>query len=274
MIETLRTIINKLDESFNEKDLLKYDLTFESGYNTFGYSILDIEKNKFIGLGFYRNSISGVMNSLPWLTGHFHSVKGIVANSRFTLIPEALYLENEKENYFNFVHERDSGEVVHSDRLQHLGVYSVYGVPAHFSKEIDKFFSQAILRHISSVLISNIWMNVKNMSGRKAFLNLRDAQFDLLVFEGNQLKYCNVFHYLTVEDIAYYVIFAFEQLSLNPEEVSLVLMGNGDRFSPVYDLLFRYIRNIEFASRNEGLNYSYLFNDIPEHAYFTLLNQT
>jgi hypothetical protein len=260
MIETLRTIINKLDESFNEKDLLKYDLTFESGYNTFGYSILDIEKNKFIGLGFYRNSISGVMNSLPWLTGHFHSVKGIVANSRFTLIPEALYLENEKENYFNFVHERDSGEVVHSDRLQHLGVYSVYGVPAHFSKEIDKFFSQAILRHISSVLISNIWMNVKNMSGRKAFLNLRDAQFDLLVFEGNQLKYCNVF--------------AFEQLSLNPEEVSLVLMGNGDRFSPVYDLLFRYIRNIEFASRNEGLNYSYLFNDIPEHAYFTLLNQT
>ena len=272
MTEDLHTIINKLDESFNEKELLKYDLTFESGDNTFGYSILDVTKNKFIGLGFYRNSISGVMNSLSWLNGPFHSVKGIIANSRFTLIPEALYLEDEKGNYFNFVHERDSGEVVFSDHLEHLGIYSVYSISAHCRKEIGLFFSQAILSHISTVLISNIWMSVKNMSGRKAFLNLRDAQFDLLVFDGNQLKYCNVFHYLTVEDIAYYLIFAFEQLNLNPEEVSLSLMGSVDKFSPVYDLLFRYIRNIEFVGRNEGLNYSYLFKDIPEHSYFTLLN--
>jgi hypothetical protein len=114
-------------------------------------------------------------------------------------------------------------------------------------------------------------MNVKNMTGRKVFLNLRDGQFDLLVFNGNQLVYCNGFHFRTPEDVAYYVIFVYEQLNLNPEETGLCLLGNVEKLSPVYDLLFRYIRLIEFMGRNEGFKYSYLFDEIPGHSYFSLL---
>jgi len=272
MTEALHPILNKTDESFDAKDLLKYDLTFETGDKTFGYSLLDVEKNKFIALGYFRNHLADVVNSLSWLGGQFHAVKGIIGNSRFTLIPEALFMENEKESYFNFLHEKEAGETVLSDRLRHLEIYTVYSISGHCRKEIDKVFPKATLCHISSVLIGNIWMNVKNMTGRKVFLNLREGQFDLLVFEGKQLKYCNAFHYLTPEDIAYYVIFVFEQLNLNPEETCLALLGNVDKFSPVYDLLFRYIRNIEFISRSEGFDYSYLFNDIPGHSYWTLLN--
>jgi len=272
MAETLRTILNKIDESFDVNDLPKYDLTFEIGDKTFGYSILDSEKNRFIALGFFRNHLTDVANALSWLGGEFHSVRGIIANSRFTLIPEALYLESEKESYFNFLHEREAGDSVCSDRLEHLGIYSVYSIPGHCRKELDKFLPKSALCHISGILITNIWMKVKNMAGRKAFLNLREGEFDLLVFEGKELKYCNVFHFHTPEDVGYYVIFVFEQLNLNPEEISLVLLGNVDKFSPVYDLLFRYIRNIEFLNRNERSDYSYLFNDIPGHQYYTLLN--
>jgi hypothetical protein len=272
MTEALHSILNKTDESFDAKDLRKYDLTFEIGEKTFGYSVLDIEKNKFIVLGYFRNHLADVANSFSWLGGQFHAVKGIIGNSRFTLIPEALFLESEKESYFNFLHEKESGEAVFSDRLGHLEIYTVYSIPAHIRKEINKVFPKVTLCHISSVLIGNIWMNVKNIAGRKVFLNLREGQFDLLVFEGKQLKYCNAFHFLTPEDIAYYVIFVFEQLNLNPEEIYLTLLGNVDKFSPVYDLLFRYIRNIEFVSRNDGFNYSYLFNDVPGHFYYALLN--
>jgi hypothetical protein len=77
---------------------------------------------------------------------------------------------------------------------------------------------------------------------------------------------------MTPEDIAYYLIFVFEQLNLNPEEITLVLMGSVDRYSPVYDLLFRYIRNIDFAARNDSISYSYIFNEVPDHFYFSLLN--
>jgi hypothetical protein len=274
MTETLHPILNKADESFDAKDSGKYDLTFEMGDKTFGYSIRDVEKNKFIALGYFRNHLADVAKSFSWLSGPFHSVKGVIGNSRFTLIPEALFLESEKENYFNFLHEKEAGETVLYDRIEHLGIYTVYSIPGHCRKELDTFFPKVTLCHISSILIGNIWMNVKNMAGRKVFLNLREGQFDLLVFEGKQLKYCNAFHFLTTEDIAYYVIFVFEQLNMNPEETGLALLGNVDKFSPVFDLLFRYIRNVEFVSRNDGIAYSYLFNDVPGHFYYTLLNSS
>ena len=273
MADILHPIINKTDESFDPKGLHKYDLVFEMGDRTFGYTLRDVETNKFIALGYFRNSISEVVKSTPWLvSGSFHHVKGIIGNARFTLIPEPLFQENDKESYFNFIHEKEAPEILFSDQLEHLGIHTVYGVPGHWKKEIDKVFAKSALTHISSVLIRNLWVNVKNQTGSKAYLNLREGQFDLLVFNGNQLKYCNVFHYLTPEDIVYYVIFVFEQLNLNPEETHLSLLGNVDPFSPVYDLLFRYIRNLDFVNRNEGFNYSYLFNVVPSHIYYTLLN--
>lgn len=272
MTEKLHPVLNKVDESFNDKDLQRYDLTFEMGEKTFGYSLRDVEKNKFIALGFYRDHLADLISSLSWLGGQFHSVNGIIGNARFTLIPEALYIENEKESYFNFLLKKETGEVVLSDHLTHMGIYNVYSIPGTCRREVDKVFSKVTLSHISSVLIGNIWMSVKNMKGRKVFLNLREGQFDLLAFEGNQLRYCNAFNFLTAEDIAYYVIFVFEQLNLNPEEVHLALLGNVDKFSPVFELLFRYIRDIEFLKRSDGFNYSYLFNEVPGHCYYTLLN--
>jgi hypothetical protein len=265
MAEELHTILNKSDESFNEAESRNYSLTFEMGEKTLGFSVLDAEKNRYIAIGYFRDHLADVALHLPMLHLPYRSVKGIIGNSRFTLIPEALYQEEEKEQYFTFLHDREAGDTVYSDRLEHPGIYSVYSIPGHSRREIEAVFRKVNTCHISSMLIQNLWVSVKNMSGRKVFLNLRDGQFDVLAFDGGQLIYCNAFHFMTPEDIAYYLIFVFEQLNLNPEEVGLTLLGNIDRYSPVYDLLFRYIRNIEFAGRNESFGYSYLFNEIPDH---------
>ena len=272
MQTTLHPIVNKTDESFDEKDHGRYDLIIELGDKSVGYSIRDFKQNKFIALGYFRNNLVDLINSYPWICGSFHTVKGIIGNSRFTLVPEALFEDSEKDSYLDFLQGKEPGQVIFSDRIDHLGIYSVYSIPGDWSKDLNKSFPKITLCHISSILIGNIWMNVKNMTGRKVFLNLREGQFDLLVFDGNQLKYCNAFHFLTPEDIAYYVIFVFEQLNLNPEVTALALLGSVDKFSPVYELLYRYIRNIEFAGRNEGFKYSYIFNDIPGHHNFALLN--
>jgi hypothetical protein len=272
MAEELHTIVNRTDESFDASESLKYDLIFELGEKSFGFSILDTEKNRFAAIGFFRNHLTDVIPHLPQLGCTYRSVKGIISNSRFTLIPEALYLEEEKEKYFSFLHDREAGDAVYSDQLEHLEIRSVYSIPGRLKREVDHVFPKVTVFHISTVLIRNLWMNAKNITSQKVFLNMRDSQFDVLVFDGRQLIYCNSFHFMTPEDIAYYLIFVFEQLNLNPEETGLTLLGSVERYSPVYDLLFRYIRNMEFAGRNEAYGYSYLFNEIPDHFYYSLLN--
>ena len=121
--------------------------------------------------------------------------------------------------------------------------------------------------------MESLYVNYKNVMGEgRIFLNVRDGEFDLMIFRGKQLNYCNSFPFRSPEDMVYYLIFVMEQMNLNPEAVPLVLLGDTERKSSVYDLLYRYIRTIEFAARNETFNYSYLLDDLPGHSFYTLFN--
>ena len=100
----------------------------------------------------------------------------------------------------------------------------------------------------------------------------REEAFNMLIFDKKQLIYSNAFHFRAPEDVVYFVIFVMEQLNLNPEEIPVTLLGAIEKSSPNYELLFRYIRHIDFATRNEAMHYSHVFDDIPGHAWYALSN--
>jgi hypothetical protein len=116
-------------------------------------------------------------------------------------------------------------------------------------------------------------MNFKNLITEKMiFLFVRTDSFNMMIFEKKQLVYSNAFHFRAPEDFIYFVIFVMEQLNLNPEEVPVTLLGSITKKSQIFDLLCKYIRNVEFAQRNESPGFSYVFNDVPGHSFYTLLN--
>ena len=84
--------------------------------------------------------------------------------------------------------------------------------------------------------------------------------------------YYNAFKYKTKEDFIYYLIFVLDQLKLNPEEIELVLSGLIDKNSKLFEMVYKYVRNITFPPLDASYNYSYIFNDIPSHQYSNLLN--
>jgi hypothetical protein len=59
-------------------------------------------------------------------------------------------------------------------------------------------------------------------------------------------------------------------LNLNPEEFELILMGDIEKESELYDIVYQYIRNVKFYVPN---NANLQLNEIPSHSNFTLLNQ-
>ncbi len=266
-------IFSQFDESFNPEDSKRYSLVIEVERKKFSYSLLDIGKNKFVGVGFLCQQFNEVINSISWIRNAFHSKRIIIANSRSTLIPAALFSQEEKQDYLDFNMEREKDDVVLYDWLENLGIYNIYSIPGQLKNDIHEFFPDAKLCHVSSVLMESLYVNFKNLMGvGKMFVNVRDEEFDLMIFAGKHLNYFNSFPFKAPEDLAYYLIFVMEQMNMNPEETSLVLVGETDKKSDIYDLLFRYIRNIDFAGRNETFNYSYALNDIPAHFYYTLFN--
>ena len=273
MLETPDKIFNHFDESFRPEESNHYSLVMEIEVKKFSYSLLDTEKNKFVGVGSFRQPFSEVINSNSWISNSFHSRRIIIANSRSTLIPSALFSQNEKQDYLDFNIERDGNDIVHHDWLENLGIYNIYCIPEQLQNNINVIFPGAKLCHVSSVLIESLFVNYKNLMGAgRMFMNVRDEEFDLMIFNGKNLTYFNSFSFKAPEDLVYYVIFVMEQMNLNPEETPLVLVGQIEKKSSTYDLLFRYIRNIDFAGRNEKFNYSYVLEDIPGHHFYTLFN--
>ena len=96
---------------------------------------------------------------------------------------------------------------------------------------------------------------------------------DILVCNEKGLQLFNTFKHQSAEDFIYYTLFVYEQLELNPDEIDCCLLGEIDKPSGIYDLTYKYIRNIRFIKRNENVQLSPVINQIPEHFYYPLLHQ-
>ena len=264
---------SKIDASFSERNLPDYDLVLQVSERSCAYSIFDHENNRFIALEAYEVPLPQLIGQNQWMKNPFRSVSIIVENNRSTLIPSALFEESEKETFLNFSMEPEVKEKVLFDRLSRLEIVNVYGVNDTLHDQIFGFFPEAMVCHVASLLIESIWMNFKNLiTDKRIFIFVREEAFNMLIFDKKQLVYSNAFHFRAPEDFVYFVIFVMEQLNLNPEEVLVTLLGNIDRKTPHFDLIFKYIRNVDFALRSESTQYSYVFDDVPGYAFYPLLN--
>jgi hypothetical protein len=272
-MEKTTPLFSKIDESFTESSLLNYDLVLQVTERSCAYSVFDHGNNSFIALELYEAPLHEVIDRNQWLLNPSRSVNVIIENNKSTLIPSALFEESEKNTYLHFSTEPEAEEKVLSDNLNRLEIVNIFGVNNILYDQVFRFFPGAKVCHVSSLLIESIWMNFKNLiTDKRIFIYVREDAFNMLIFEKKQLVYSNAFFFRAPEDFVYFVIFVMEQLNLNPEEVPVTFLGNIDTKSPQFDLIFKYIRNIDFALRSESTQYSYVFDDVPGHSFYTLLN--
>jgi hypothetical protein len=291
MVDQFTVLINKLDESFNPQDTRNYGLAIIFNESAFSYCILDFRRNKFLGIQqlvridaktqhalpnakqSFDEFLRHVINAMPWLKNQYKSIKIAYEGKKCTLIPAQLFDPAEKDVYLKFCFHQSEDEMAFSDHLLPMDSHQVFSMPGPVFKTIRGHYPNIKVVHFSSVLIESIWINYKNrINANRAFIHLRDRLFDLVIFDGRQMSYFNTFPFQNPEDVVYYLIFALEQLNFNPETMPLVLLGNVEKGTGVFELLFKYVRHIEFGRRNDAFKYSYILNQLQPHAHYPLLN--
>ncbi|MBI3502809.1 MAG: DUF3822 family protein [Bacteroidetes bacterium] len=255
--------INFVDESFDEAKANQYHLSILTNGDKFIFSILDTNSNKYLSLQSEKK--------FPKL--NFKSVSCVIAHNKFTLIPSALFEEEKKESLLGFNHEIKKDEEVFVNALHNLDAKNIFAVSKNLVSEIRNKFSNINFIHSSTAFIEGLLVQYKNNSGKKVFVNFYSSHFEIVILEGKELLFSNAFNFQTPEDIAYYILFIYEQLNLNPETIELILSGEIEKPAKEYSLLYTYIRNMKFASRPDGFKYSYKFEEIPSHKYFSLFTQ-
>ena len=271
---TLNKIFSAIDESFTKENAGHYELAILAGEKYVSYSVFDTQQNFYLAVESYRNTLSDLNEPGSMILLPYRNVRIIIENRRSTLVPAELFDPSEMKTYLSPTVDLTENDRYLNDRLLQPEIVTVYAIAESVAAELDALFPGRRTCHLSTVLMDTIWMCYKNqLHGTRMFIHIGEEDFSLLIFDKKNLVYNNSFHYQTPEDLVYYVIFVMEQLELNPEEIPLTLLGKIDRETPLFELLFRYIRTIDFAMRNEAVGFSAVFNTIPAHYFFPLLNQ-
>jgi hypothetical protein len=282
------------DPGLDKQRIYEYDLSIRIHADGLSYCILDSYTNKFLHLETFKlaetgtkyltgeaknidlSNITRLLNDeLAWLNQPFNKVRVLYESGNSTLVPESLFSEEEKVRIFDFNvagGPHQANELKH-DYLSGANAYNIYHIPAGISSIIYRHFQQASIYHHSTAIIQALLTKYRNIdSTHPLFVNTGYAHIDILQIRDKKLDYYNTFRYHTAEDFMYYLVFVVEQLNLNPESVQLMLLGEIEKHSPLSDLMHKYIRNIQFLERNSDHRYSFVFDQLPGHYYYNLLN--
>jgi hypothetical protein len=83
----------------------------------------------------------------------------------------------------------------------------------------------------------------------------------------------NVFNTKNDEDILYYLLFSLEQFNLSPLIVKLALSGNRATSADLFVAIKKYVKQADFVVNDKIIIRREIFETLPHHYYFSLLNR-
>src|SRR5690606_17225670 len=94
----------------------------------------------------------------------------------------------------------------------------------------------------------------------------------ILVFQSENLLYCNRFHFSSSEQMMRYIMVVMHELNLDQYATKAVIWGDIIAESEAFDVLQTYIYNISFGGKLPPLAFGYVFDELEDHNYFDLFS--
>jgi len=209
-------------------------------------------------------------NSIEILQNKFNTVTIIYVNELSTLIPKPLFNEDNLADYLKFNSKILKSDFISHDEISINDSINVYIPYVNINNFIYDKFGTFTYKHFSTVLIDAVLNIEKNVSKPKLYAHVAKNHFEVIVTQKSKLEFYNTFDFVSKEDFIYYILFAIEQLKLNPETLEVVLLGDINKDDDLYNIAYKYIRFVSFGSRQDTFKFSH--EPASNHSEFILLN--
>ncbi len=237
-----------IDKTFESAQSINYHLCVQISPDGFFFTVLDPDKGKYIVLAGYNffvkrprlllKHVKDVFEKEEIIKLEYKSVDILYSTRSFTLIPKALFLNDDSEKFMSFNNTHEKGYIIKQSLFQRAEIYCLYNFPENLSEYIETVFPKANLNHNLFPLIETVLKDNRYFSeSRQVHLNFFREYFEMVIISGTKLLQCNTFNYKTERDIMYYVLYVFDQMKLSPENTDLIIHGHLPQVSPVYHLL-------------------------------------
>ncbi len=196
------------------------------------------------------SKIESTFNQFEELLMPLKDVTVIHQNTLFSLVPKAIFQEDNLEHYLKLNTRVFPTDFIAYDRPDNLDFVLVYVPLTNVNNYFFDRYGGFTYLHSSTVFIEKMLLKERNDQSLKLFVKLNKEQMDVLVTSGKNIQLFNSFHYSTPEDFIYYILFIAEQLQLNPETIPLQLSGNVSEKDAYFDMAYTYIRNVTIEKEN------------------------
>lgn len=277
--QSISSVVSYKDESLllNQNEF-GVDLLLQIGDNNLTYALFDKSQKKILCVEVLTRGKQSTADLCNYLVKEklseikINEIRIAITTFYSTLVPESLYRENKKSELlsFNFV-DLPKEHSIYTDKLIHINSYQIYAVPKSIQDALS-VFKNAKIYHFATPLLESFAIHNPSPHKNSAIIHIQPEHFELALFSSRKLQLYNSYKYKTPEDIAYYTLFSLEQLKINPLEVNVIFAGETEKKSEHFEILYKYIKNIKPAHRPNGITYSYVLNEVPNHFYYVLFN--
>ncbi len=272
---------NILSSSLESSDLQKQNLSIQISLDGFCFCITTPETKEQLAFVQYvfENTIGSPEALLTeieklfkeniLLQQKYKNVTTIHLNNLATLVPEAYFNEAYLADYLQNTIKVLKNDYITFDKIPSINTNTVYIPFVNINNFIFEKFGAFDYYHTATLLIKKL--HSITTEGKKVYLNVFDNNFHMVVFNNQELEFFNTFEFQTSEDFIYYILFVFEQFNLDPNSIEVTLIGDIEKESELYTILYQYIRNISFLKTTT----SSLLNEqsnISPHTNFVILN--
>lgn len=202
--------------------------------------------------------------------GPFKEVVLVFSTSICTVVPATLFDETKAIEYLKFNSKILASDFVAYDEVSEQDMVVVYIPFVNITNVFFERFGEFKYYHATTLLLENVLSKHPLNATPEVFIHVQGDFVTTMVTLNGRLQLCNTFAYKTPEDFIYYILFCFEQLKLNPDSVSVTVSGNISKDDALYDILYTYVRNVDFDQTTKVGPFKN--NEELPHHHFVLKN--
>ena len=223
--------------------------TLTNKIETFG----DFPLDKSANFTEIENTILDFIKSTPLLQSDFDNVVVLYNNDLNTFVPQVLFDENFLGSYLQYNVKVFENDFISYDEIANYDMNNVYIPYANINNALIDIYGNFNFKHSYSVLVKKLLDLSKNIDETQIFVHCQKDNFQLAAIKNQKLLLFNSFDFKTKEDFIYYLLFTIEQLQLNPETLQLKIFGNISKESEIFQIAYKYIRNITLFFEHNDL---------------------
>lgn len=267
------------DETLDINSTENYELSVQVSADDISFCILDTLRNKFVMLRSYEpedNSrfdpyrLNEIIRKDDFLTRKFRKTNIITPTQRSTLVPGPLFEDSRKEDYLDFNQKKNDRERVMISKIKNFDVYTIFSLQEGFADLLKGLFPEGNIMHSLKPLFQYVHFN-RRSTGNNVHIHFEKDYFDTVVFDPNELKFCNTFQFKVRSDIEYFVLYVLKKMNVRRDE-TVYLSGKTQEKEALLHGFSQYLTDVRFALPQGNYTFSYVLSEAELHRFLLLFS--